>query len=231
MHNHHEEFAGGNQRQWGSFECDITAPARAAPAEGSGLIHFDGDYDGISDFAIATERCAMVDTVWDATFAVSNGETWQYHNGYCGTVVDGVFNGAGSFSITVPNGDTLTGTTATIDVPVPPPSGAGGPTYLSVTGGSGGYADASGACVLDNHVHNNFEGRFGHQRQWGTFECDITVPALATPPTDATSTTSTTEPVSTTTETTAPTSTTTPDESSSSTETDPTTTSAADSGS
>ena len=205
MHNHHEESDNGAQRQWGSLECDITAPNRASSPV-AGVRHVDGSYDGISDFALGTERCATVDTVWNATFAVSNGETWQYRNDYCGTVVDGVFNGDGTFSFTAANGDTVVGTSATIDIPVPPPSGTGGPTYLTINGGTGEYADATGACVLDNRVQNYFEGRFGHQRQWGTFECDVIAPSFAAPTTESTTTTSTS---TTTSAPTTPTSTTT----------------------
>ncbi len=233
MDNHHEDLEDGRQQQWGTIDCDISAPARSnAAGHDPSARHLDGSYDGLSNFTLVTSRCEMVDTVWDATVAVSDGETWLYHNDYCGTVIDGTFNGAGTFTFTVANGDMLTGTTTTIDVAVPDPGGKGGPggpTYLSITNGTGAYTGAMGWCVLDNHVHNSIDGVFGHQRQWGTFECEITTPAV-----DGSTTTSTTEPEPVTTSTiptsTIPTTTSTATtEPSSTTEPDPTTTSAVES--
>jgi len=199
MDNHHDDFDNGRQQQSGTLECGITAPARSASAA---PVRLTGDYDGRSNFTLATGRCEMVDTVWDASFDVSNGETWQYHNDYCGTLIDFTFDGHGTFTFTAPNDDTITGTTDTIDVPVLDPAdrgGTGGPTYLTVSGGTGTYAGSGGSCVLDNHVQNKVDGVFGHQRQWGTFECELDVPSLASPAVDETTTTSTTEPASTTT--------------------------------
>lgn len=243
MDNHHEDFENGRQRQWGTLDCDISAPARAnSPGHDPSARHLDGSYDGRSNFTLFTSRCEMVDTVWDATVAVSNGETWQYHNDYCGTVIDDTFNGSGTFTFTEANSDMLTGTTTTIDVAVPDPGGkggAGGPTYLSITNGTGAYAGATGWCVLDNHVHNSIDEVFGHQRQWGTFECEITAAGVGNSITTSTTepepvttttipiTTSTTEPepVTTTIPITTSTATTEP---SSTTDPDPTTTSAAE---
>jgi hypothetical protein len=220
MDNHHDDFENGRQQQWGTLDCDIAAPARARAAVNTPSAHrLDGSYDGLSNFTLVTSRCKMVDTVWDATVAVSNGETWLYHNDYCGTVVDETFNGAGTFTFTAANGDTLSGTSATIDVAVPDPGGkggAGGPTYLSITDGTGAYTGSTGWCVLDNHVHNSVDGVFGHQRQWGTLECDITTPGVDTSTSTSTTqlepaTTTTTIPTTTSTATTTPSSTTEPD--------------------
>src|SRR4051812_36214716 len=55
-------------------------PASEAPTKAP---HFEGTYEGRSDFALGTPACATVDTVLDADFAVSSGETWQLHNQYC----------------------------------------------------------------------------------------------------------------------------------------------------
>jgi hypothetical protein len=43
---------------------------------------------------------------------------------------------------------------------------------LHVMGGTAAFTGARGSCLLDNTVEN-FE--FGHQHQFGTFTCDITV--------------------------------------------------------
>lgn len=226
MDNHPDDLENGRQQQWGTLDCNIVASAGANAAAGNrSARRVDGSYDGVSTFTLATSRCEMVDTVWDATVSVSNGETWQYHNEYCGTVIDDTFNGAGTFMFTAANGDTLTGTTATIDVPVPDPGGkggTGGPTYLSISDGTSAYAGSSGWCVLDNHVHNNVDGVFGHQRQWGTFECEITTPGLDT---STTTTTTTTELEQVTTTSTPPTTSTATTEAPSTTDPDPTTTS------
>jgi hypothetical protein len=224
MENHHDDFENGRQQQWGTLDCDIAAPASAkAAGSNPSARRLDGSYDGLSNFTLTTSRCEMVDTVWNAIVAVANGETWLYHNDYCGTVVDETFNGAGTFTFTGANGDMLSGTTATIDVAVPDPGGkggAGGPTYLSITDGTGAYTGSSGWCVLDNHVHNSVDGVFGHQRQWGTFECEITTPAV-----DNSTTTSTTQPEPVTTTTIPMTTSTATTTSSSTTEPDRTTTS------
>jgi hypothetical protein len=165
---------------------------RAAVVAGApepGVAHVTGRYVGPSYFMLATTGCPQIHTLWDATFDLATGDTWQFHNDYCGTLEGNLFSGSGPFSFTLANGDTITGRSQTTDVAVP---GPGGPTELTITGGTGAFAGATGSCALDNHIENY---EFGHQQQSGSFTCDITVPASTTP---VPSTTSTTVPTSTT---------------------------------
>ena len=186
----------------GDESSAVVATTKPPPSTSSlrpgGTTHLEGTYAGPSNFTLATTRCPQVDTVWDAEFVVSPTETWKYHNEYCGTVDNSVFNGSGTFSFELPGGGTLTGTTETIDVPLPD---GGGPVHLTVTGGSGPFAGASGTCTLHNKVQN-FE--VGRQQQSGSFDCDISLPpasstATTTTTVDATSTTSSTTTTATTT--------------------------------
>lgn len=103
----------------------------------------------------------------DGVFALATGEEWIYDADYCGTVDgDYIWSGAGAFTLTTPMGDTLTGTfTSRAALPT-----KGEPYDLTIGGGSGAWAEASGTCHLTNHIQLLPSGM---QEQAGTFTCSI----------------------------------------------------------
>ncbi|MEY2451219.1 MAG: hypothetical protein QOD92_793 [Acidimicrobiaceae bacterium] len=165
--------ASGSDSPESSSPTSTSTTSTTTTAIADEVLHVSGAYDGLSDFAVTTRRCSLVDTVWNAVFVLDTGESWAFHNEYCGTITDGLFTGSGPFTLTQPDGATLTGRSQTTDVPL---VNNGGPTELHVTGGTAAFTGASGSCLLDNTVEN-FE--FGHQHQFGTFTCDINVAGAA----------------------------------------------------
>ena len=108
----------------------------------------------------------MLDHELDLRFELGEDRTWEYQSDYCGTIESSLFTGAGTFTITVPGGATITGDfTESVELPT-----TGDPIELSITGGTKRFRRASGSCTLDNHL---LPRESGVQEHFGTFECEI----------------------------------------------------------
>jgi hypothetical protein len=158
-------------------EPDVAASSStsttATSATGGEPVHIEGTYEGTEHYALATGRCDL-NHVLDTTWAASDGSTWTFHQEYCGLLDGNVWTyGGGTFTLTAPDGATVTGDAQ--------PHSAKGPTYnnpdspgitLDIWDGSGRFDHATGQCILMNHVT---QVTLGEQRQDGTFTCDFTI--------------------------------------------------------
>jgi hypothetical protein len=78
-----------------------------------------------------------------------HGAVWAYHADYCGDVEGSQWHGDGTFSLTSPGGDSLTGTLSVGSLTM---GTAGSPRLVAITGGSGAWAGATGSCLIDETV-------------------------------------------------------------------------------
>jgi hypothetical protein len=135
-------------------------PADAAPVK-----HLEGHYAGNHTFTLFTGGC-LVDAQGDAVVQFGTRQSWDFHTDYCGSISGNIFTAVGTFTLTLPGGAQLRGTSFT-EVPL---SQDGGPITLTITGGTKRYRNATGSCTQQNVVR---EISFGLQEQTGTMECDI----------------------------------------------------------
>ena len=142
------------------------APTSEPTVSGSPV---DGTYFGAEHFALFTGQCAFLDHHILGTFSAADGTTWTFHQDYCGTLAGDLWSGQGTFSLTAPDGATISGTVTEKNIHVPSP---GVPYTLDITAGTQRFAGASGTCRLDNHLRVI---HFGLQDDFGSFDCDITV--------------------------------------------------------
>ena len=140
----------------------VTAGAGPPP----GVVRVEGSFAGTETYAFTDGGCPDLDHVLDATFELSDGTLWQYHTDYCGDLDGEMWSGNGTFTLTTPDGSTLTGTRETGPVEL----SRGAPDPLTITGGTGRYDGASGSCVLEQHLT---QVQIGVQEHDGTFTCDI----------------------------------------------------------
>jgi hypothetical protein len=146
-----------------------TATTAGAPA---GQVQIAGSYEGTELYTLTTGRCDL-DHVLDTTWSASDGTTWTFHQEYCG-LLDGDFwtYGGGSFTLTAPDGATLTGDARTHSALAPTYTNRDGPGItLAIGDGTGRFDGATGQCALTNRVT---QVTFGEQRQDGTFTCEFT---------------------------------------------------------
>lgn len=153
-------------------EDDAPTPGDDAPTEqaappGPGDLHVAGTYEGLDHYALTPEGPCQLAHDDNATFTVTDGTTWALHHDQCADVIDDVWSATGTFTLTLPDGSTLTGTSTQEGVPLPT---TGQPFDLDITGGTGPHADATGTCHLD---HNFEEIALGQQTMHGTFTCDV----------------------------------------------------------
>ncbi|HEX7133351.1 MAG TPA: hypothetical protein VF228_12295 [Iamia sp.] len=102
------------------------------------------------------------------TIDASDGGLWARTEQGCATLVDDVYDATGTFVLTAPDGSTLTGTFRSIAAL--PTDGV--PYGYEVTGGTGSFAGAAGACDLTVRI---VEGGGLDQRQEGEITCEVTV--------------------------------------------------------
>jgi hypothetical protein len=142
------------------------SPAPTSPGS-STRWHFEGQHDGIEREQLATQACPVIDHHLHETFTLTDGTTWDFRAHYCGTVdAHLLWTGVGTFTITAGAGSTLSGTfTDSAQLP-----SVGVPYAIDIASGTGTYAGAHGACVLDNHLRPLPDA---HQRQSGIFVCDF----------------------------------------------------------
>jgi hypothetical protein len=142
---------------------DVTAePAVETPP---GVVRAAGSYAGMEHYTFTDGACPDLDHVLDMTYTLTDGTTWQFHGEYCGDLEGELWSGLGEFSLTVPDGDVITGVIDVGWVVVPT---SGGPSLMAITGGTGRYDGASGVCELDNHIS---QIEIGVQEHSGTFVC------------------------------------------------------------
>jgi hypothetical protein len=141
-------------------------PSTGQPQTGA-TERLQGTYRGNERYSMYTGRCAYLAHDLQARFEVENRGSWQYQAKYCGTVDGDLWTGEGTFTLTDPDGATLTGTFAS-SARLP---SSGEPYELTVTGGAKRFEGATGSCALDNHLNQTGPGR---QEQYGSFVCDIT---------------------------------------------------------
>lgn len=152
---------------------DTVAPTTAPNDPAAGALSISGTFRGTSPIIGGSEgHCEQLIHVFDATMSLNSGESWAMHENYCGWLEGNMWNGKGTFTLTADSGDTLTGT-FTSRAPIPTD---GEPYHLTITGGTGGYAGASGTCTIDNHLR---PAGPGSQEQYGTFTCDATLPGAS----------------------------------------------------
>ncbi len=135
-----------------------------------------GSFGGMEEFALFTGRCPFLDHKLDATYSLSDGAKWRFHSTYCGDIdAQNRHYGNGEFTFTTANGSTLTGTFHS-EAQLP---SRGEPYTMQIHEGTGDYAGATGECAIDNHLEMV---RFGRQRQFGTFDCTVTLPPRSSAP-------------------------------------------------
>jgi hypothetical protein len=178
----------GTTAATGTTTSTTTATAEPAPTSkpapgGTGgssgadvtVLPLTGTYSGTEHYTLGSEECPELDHVYDATITEASGAEWAFHEDYCGRIdADDMWSGEGTFTITSPGGDELTGTFNS----EAPADGDGAPYTLTVTGGSGRYEGASGECTADNHVERV---SLGTQLQSGDIICTIGLPGRPPP--------------------------------------------------
>lgn len=142
------------------------AGATAAPAGAEPLL-FEGTYEGSDRYTLSSEGPCDLDHDDEATFTLTDGSTWQFRHEQCAQVVGNIWSATGTFTFTLPDGATLSGTNVQDGVLLPT---TGAPFDLDITDGSGRFAGATGSCTLDNHVE---ETTLGQQELHGTFTCEV----------------------------------------------------------
>jgi hypothetical protein len=149
-------------------------PVSPPPTAGPRGFSITGTFEGTTAeaFTIDPARCPQIVSELDATMTTSRGETWLLHEDGCGELHDDFtrYAGAGPFTISAGSGDTLSGTYVS-NAPLPTD---GEPYTLTITGGTGEWAGATGTCDLDNQMET-LPG--GGVRQFGTFTCSVALGA------------------------------------------------------
>lgn len=144
-----------------------TPPTTAVPTPTQ--LRITGRHAGTEHFALNTGRCSFLDHHLDEVFTLEDGTPWNFASAYCGTIdAANVWSGAGTFTLTGPGGDGLSGrTTSRAQIPSP-----GVPYRLDVDSGTGAFAGATGTCTVDEHLEMM---TFGVQQHSGSFTCDLSV--------------------------------------------------------
>ncbi len=149
-------------------------PVSPPPTTGPRGFSITGTFEGTTAaaYTIDPARCPQIVSELDATMTTSRGETWLLHEDGCGELHDDFtrYAGAGPFTISAGSGDTLSGTYVS-NAPLPTD---GEPYTLTITGGTGEWAGATGTCDLDNQMET-LPG--GGVRQFGAFTCSVALGA------------------------------------------------------
>lgn len=136
-------------------------------------MEFNGRHEGTEHFGVDTQRCAFLDHHLDEVFTRTDGTPWNFASVYCGTIdTHGVWSGTGTFTLTSPTGDTLSGrSTSRAQLP-----STGVPYHLDIESGTGQFNGAHGDCTVDEHLASSV---FGVQEHSGSFTCNLTTPVGA----------------------------------------------------
>ena len=146
-----------------------TSTSTAVPAPTT--LEFNGRHEGTEHFGLDTARCPFLDHHLDEEFTLTDGTSWHFASVYCGTIdAASVWSGTGTFTLTSPDGDTLSGhSTSRAQLPT-----TGVPYRLDIGGGTGQFTGTSGMCSVDEHLSSD---GFGIQAHSGAFACSLTIPA------------------------------------------------------
>lgn len=100
----------------------------------------------------------------------TDGPVWALREDYCGRMEGDRWFGAGTWSLTAPDGSSLSGThTSTVEMGQP-----GGPYTMVVEAGAGRLQGASGTCGV---IVNVVPLGFGRSTQDGSITCDVVLVA------------------------------------------------------
>ena len=119
-------------------------PADVVPPSGAtaGGIHVEGTYRGDERFGSTAGDCPDLDHELHSTFTLTDGRPGRSRPPTAATSTETSGAVTGPFTFTTPGGDTITGTlTTAATLPT-----EGVPYDLAITGGTGAYAGATGAC-------------------------------------------------------------------------------------
>lgn len=147
-----------------------TAPTTRAPVLADQMT-VSGTYSGEGPILDRyPQGCPQMHHRLDASVTLDDGSSWQLRESYCGVNDGRTWRGGGTFEFADTGNDAFRGTfTSSADVPT-----TGEPYQMTVTDGTGRFAGATGTCDVDNHVEDTTPGR---NRQYGSFTCDLEVPA------------------------------------------------------
>jgi hypothetical protein len=140
----------------------LPTPVGGTPAD---VVRITGSFDGTEHYGFTAGACPDLDHVLEATYTLTDGTVWQFRSDYCGDLDGDLWSGWGDVTFTVPGGDVITGTVDVGWLVVP---SSGGSSLIAVTGGTGRYDGATGACELDDHI---VQVEIGVQQHSGTFVC------------------------------------------------------------
>ncbi|MCC5952810.1 MAG: hypothetical protein JJU45_12025 [Acidimicrobiia bacterium] len=146
-----------------SIEQPATTTTMAIDAD---LTRIEGTYTGTSNYTFGTGGCAEQDHRVALDVTLADGTRASYTARLCAAIVDGTWSGTGPFTLTMPEGGTLTGdVTSTAPLPTD-----GVPYRLTITGGTGSFEGSSGSCDVTVLVH---DVGGGHQIQTGSIFCSF----------------------------------------------------------
>jgi hypothetical protein len=148
----------------------ITLPPAAAGAQ-----RLTGASRGTQEWHQTDGHCPDLDHTQDETVTMADDGVWQYHADFCGDVEGTQWHGDGTFGLTDPGGDSLTGT---ISVGRLTMGTSGSPRLITVTGGTGAWAGATGSCLVDETVQVSSFTYIGTSCR-GTHCADASLAALA----------------------------------------------------
>jgi hypothetical protein len=143
-------------------------PPTTTTEPGATVVELVGHYVGQETHRFG-QRCPDITHTLDFVVTWADGAQWTGRQDYCGTHVGDQWVGEGTFSLTGPDGASLTGT---FDNTAPYGS-SGIPYQLDVAAGTGAFAGAQGTCDVDVHL---VETSIATQDQDGPFTCSVTVP-------------------------------------------------------
>ena len=140
--------------------------APASPEAGSLVV--SGRYEGTDSYVLSDGDPCDIEHDDQVTLTLDDGTTWQLDHQQCGLTLPGDrWSATGTFTITLPGGDSLTGTNSQEPIQLPT---TGEPFRLDIEGGTGDLAGATGWCDLDNHLRNQ---SLGSQEMYGDFTCEV----------------------------------------------------------
>ena len=147
-----------------------TVPTTTTPvAPSAGDVTLTGTYQGHETYRLNGPCEPKITDRLGATFTTDDGEQLAFDALYCGTMpTPTTWHGEGSGTFTAADGSTFS---VAIDHDAPQPT-TGVPYTMAITGGTGRYAGATGACDLTAELTNQV---FGSQDHAGDFTCALDV--------------------------------------------------------
>jgi hypothetical protein len=127
-------------------------------------------FRGTETYSLTTDANCKAKFVYDAAFTLPDGGTWQYHADYCANLTSSSWKPVSStVGIMTPDGSTLVGTMDAKAIAIDDLS-LSDPVGVTITGGTGAYAGATGTCTFDTHV---IGGALVPTQQSGNVSCSL----------------------------------------------------------